>query len=96
MNVNELKLEKLETLLGVWHRVSYLGRTVGFVTKLPNTRSDIHPWKAYAAEKDGTFGRYLGAHYGGRALALGFIIDDLAITQKAALAAYYAENPATD
>jgi hypothetical protein len=78
MNVNELQVKKLQVMPGLrgvsWYRVSHAGRVVGFVEKLRNTRSVINPWKAFAADH-GTFGRYLGAHYGGMNLALGLIID---------------------
>jgi len=84
MKVNDLKVEKLAAGGGrnprlAWYSVSHEGRLVGFVEKLQNTRSTINPWKAFAANPDGTFGRYLGAYYGagGMGSALGFIIDIL-------------------
>lgn len=79
MRYEQFELKKIQTPNPRlrWLQVLLNGIVVGYIEKMANSRSEINPFKAFAASPDGTFGRYLGAHYGSKELALGFIIDAL-------------------
>lgn len=56
---------------GLWV-VLVEGREVGFLTRFANSRTETHPWKAFAGI--GPEARFLGAFYDGLAAAITTVV----------------------
>lgn len=79
MNGSELVMQRIESpsVHRAWYLIKRGSHIVGFLEKLRNTGSELHPWKAFLATPDGTFGAYLGARYEGHAEAIQLIAATL-------------------